>query len=144
MHERTTGHETTQRDGDRRDDGAWHGDLAVGGAGDLRRLHALGGVDVSAWRICGLDVRFSYGQPTRAGLFAVERQRLADADHDWGRLADSHGAVVPVTEFALPAERASEILELFPDLSLVAARASVLERDGVKLKVVDQVMPTPG
>lgn len=139
MDERPTHDEPTHND-----DRAWHGELAVGGAGDMQRLHALSGVDASAWRICGLDIRFSYGEPTRVGVFAVERQRLAEADHDWSRLAEMHGAVVPVTEFALPASRGAEILELFPDLSLVAARASAVEGDGVELKVVEQVMPAMG
>ena len=137
MHERTNDHDRAESA-----DHAWHGELAVGDAADMQRLHALSGIDAKAWRICGLDIRFSYGQPTRAGVFAVERQRLAEADHDWRRLADTHDAVLPVTEFALPAERAAEILKLLPDLSLVAARASVVERDGIELKVVEQVMPT--
>jgi hypothetical protein len=136
MDERQTQHQRTHDD-----DQVWHGELAVGGAGDMQRLHALSGVDASKWRICGLDIRFSYGEPTRVGVFAVERQRLAEADHDWSRLAKDHESVVPVTEFALPATRGAEILELFPDLSLVAARASAVERDGVELKVVEQVIP---
>lgn len=139
MHDRPTNDDPA-----RTADHAWQGELAVGDAADMQRLHALSGIDAKAWRICGLDIRFSYGQPTRAGVFAVERHRLAEADHDWSRLTDAHDAVLPVTEFALPAERAGEILELLPDLSLVAARASVVERDGVELKVVERVMPTPG
>jgi hypothetical protein len=93
------------------------------------------------WRICGLDIRLTYGEPTQVGLFAVERRRLAEVDDDWSRLAANHDAAVPVTEFALPASRGAEILALFPDLSLVAARATAVERDGVELKVTERVMP---
>jgi len=119
----------------------WQGDLAVGQTGDMQQLHALSGVDASTWKICGLDIRISYGQPTQVGVFAVERQRLAEVDNDWSRLAATHDAEVPVTEFALPASRGAEILALFPDLSLVAARASAVERDGVEFKVTERVMP---
>ena len=122
---------------------AWHGEFAVGETGDMQQLHAISGVDAREWRICGLDIRFSYGEPAGAGVFAVERHRLEAVGQDWGRLADAHDDVVPVTEFALPATRALEILELFPDLSLVAARAPAVEGAGVKLRVVDRVMPVP-
>jgi hypothetical protein len=122
---------------------AWHGEFAVAESGDLRRLHALCGIDAGRWRVCGLDIRFAYGEPAAARVFAVERDRLEAAGNDWRRLAEDHDDVVPVTEFALPATRAREILELFPDISLVAARGSTVEGEGVVLKVVDQVMPAP-
>lgn len=136
MHERHDRHESPSTR-----DHAWLGELSVGETGDITRLHALSGVDAGDWRICGVDIRFSYGEPTGAGVFAVERTRFAEADHDWERLAADHDDVVPVTEFALPAARAVEILELFPDLSLVAARAPATKGDGVELRVVDRVMP---
>ncbi len=120
---------------------AWHGEIAAVEAGDVRRLHLISGIDAEDWRICGLDIRFSYGEPSRAGVFAVERHRLEAAGHDWARLAAEHDDVVPVTEFALPATRAREILELFPDLSLVAARAPAVEGSGLAMRVADRVMP---
>lgn len=122
---------------------AWHGEFAVAEVGDVPRLHAIAGVDAGRWRICGLDIRFSYGEPSGAGVFAVERHRLEAADHDWARLAEAHDDVVPVTEFVLPATRAFEILELFPDITLVAARAPAVEGDGVALRVVERLMPVP-
>ena len=61
---------------------------------------------------------------------AVERDRLEAAGHDWARLAAEHDDVVPVTEFALPATRARAILELFPDLSVVAAPLNSLPSMG--------------
>lgn len=122
---------------------AWHGEFAVGETGDLQQLHAISGVDATKWRICGLDIRFSYGEPSGAGVFAVERHRFDAAGQDWGRLAETHEDVVPVTEFALPAARAMEILQLFPDISLVAARAPAAEGDGVEFRVTDRVLPVP-
>ena len=89
----------------------------------------------------GVDIRFSDGEPARAGVFAVERDRLEAAGQDWARLAADHDDVVPVTEFALPATRAREILELFPDLSLVAARAPAVEGEGLAMRVAERVMP---
>ncbi len=82
--------------------------------GDLRRLHEISGVDAGEWRICGLDIRISYGEPAGAGVFAVERHRLEAVDHDWGQLASDHHDVVPVTEFALPATRALEVPRALP------------------------------
>jgi hypothetical protein len=111
--------------------------------GDISRLHTISGVDAEDWRICGVDVSFSYGEPTGAGVFAVERHRLDAAGGDWARLAEEHDDVVPVTEFALPAIRAIAILELFPDISLVAARAPAVMGEGVQLKVVERVLPVP-
>ena len=122
---------------------AWHGEIAAAETGDLRRLHLISGIDAEDWRICGVDIRFSYGEPARAGVFAVERQRLEAAGQDWARLAAEHDDVLPVTEFALPATRAREILELFPDLSLVAARAPAVEGDGLAMRVAERVMPVP-
>jgi hypothetical protein len=122
---------------------AWHGEVAAAETGDVRRLHLISGIDAENWRICGVDIRFSYGEPSRAGVLAVERHRLDAAGQDWGRLAAEHDDVVPVTEFALPAERAREILELFPDLSLVAARASAVEGEGLAMRVAERVMPAP-
>lgn len=122
---------------------AWHGEIAATEAGDVRRLHLISGIDADEWRICGIDIRFSYGEPSRAGVFAVERHRLDAAGQDWARLAADHDDVVPVTEFALPAARAQEILELFPDLSLVAARASAVEGRGLAMRVAERVMPAP-
>jgi hypothetical protein len=122
---------------------AWHGEIAAAETGDLRRLHMISGIDAEDWRICGVDIRFSYGEPARAGVFAVERQRLEAAGQDWARLAAEHDDVVPVTEFALPASRAREILELFPDLSIVAARAPAVEGDGLAMHVAERVMPSP-
>lgn len=122
---------------------AWHGEIAAVETGDLQRLHRLSGIDPDVWRICGVDIRFAYGEPSRAGVFAVERHRLEDAGHDWARLAAEHEDVVPVTEFALPAQRAREILELFPDLSLVAARAPAVDGQGLEMRVAERVMPAP-
>jgi hypothetical protein len=120
---------------------AWHGEIAAAETGDVRRLHLISGIDAEDWRICGVDIRFSYGEPARAGVFAVERHRLEAAGQDWARLAAEHDDVVPVTEFALPAARAREILELFPDLSLVAARAPAVEGEGLAMRVAERVMP---
>ena len=120
---------------------AWHGEIAAAETGDVQRLHLISGIDADDWRICGVDIRFSYGEPARAGVFAVERQRLEAAGQDWARLAADHDDVVPVTEFALPATRAREILDLFPDLSLVAARAPAVEGKGLAMRVARQVMP---
>ena len=120
---------------------AWHGEIAVAETGDVQQLHLISGIDAADWRICGIDIRFSYGQPARAGVFAVERQRFDAAGQDWARLAADHDDVVPVTEFALPATRAREILELFPDLSLVAARAPAVDGKGLAMRVGEQLMP---
>jgi hypothetical protein len=120
---------------------AWHGEIAATETGDVRRLHLISGIDAEDWRICGVDIRFSYGEPARAGVFAVERYRLEAVGHDWARLAADHDDVVPVTEFALPAARAREILKLFPDLSLVAARAPAVEGEGLAMRVDERVMP---
>lgn len=120
---------------------AWHGEIAAVETGDVRRLHLISGIDADEWRICGVDIRFSYGEPARAGVFAVERHRLEAVGHDWAQLAADHDDVVPVTEFALPATRAREILELFPDLSLVAARASAVEGQGLEMRVAERLMP---
>ena len=103
----------------------------------------ISGIDPDEWRICGVDIRFSYGEPSRAGVFAVERSRFDEAGQDWARLAADHDDVVPVTEFTLPAARASEILGLFPDLSLVAARASAVEGEGLAMRVAERVMTVP-
>ncbi|MEX1295370.1 MAG: hypothetical protein AB1Z67_04280 [Candidatus Limnocylindrales bacterium] len=122
---------------------AWHGEFAVAETGDLRRLHALAGIDADAWRVCGLDIRFAYGEPVGVGVFAVERRRLEAVDDDWARLAADHDDVVPVTEFMLPPVRAMEILELFPEITLVAARGMAVEGEGLELRVVDRLMPVP-
>ena len=124
-------------------DNAWHGEIAAAETGDVRRLHLISGIDPDEWRICGVDIRFSYGEPSRAGVFAVERSRFDEAGQDWARLAADHDDVVPVTEFTLPAARASEILGLFPDLSLVAARASAVEGEGLAMRVAERVMTVP-
>lgn len=120
---------------------AWHGEVAAAETGDVQRLHLISGIDAENWRICGLDIRFSYGEPAGAGVFAIERERLEAAGQDWARLAAHHDDVVPVTEFALPATRAREILALFPDLSLVAARAPAVEGEGLAMRVAERVMP---
>lgn len=120
---------------------AWHGEVAATETGDVRRLHLISGIDADEWRICGVDIRLSYGEPAGAGVFAVERHRLEAVGQDWARLAADHDDVVPVTEFALPAARAREILELFPDLSLVAARAPAVEGEGLAMRVAERVMP---
>lgn len=120
---------------------AWHGEIAATETGDVDRLHLICGIDAAEWRICGVDIRFSYGEPSRAGVFAVERGRLDAVGQDWARLAAEHDDVVPVTEFALPATRAREILELFPDLSLVAARASAVDDRGLAMRVTERLMP---
>lgn len=122
---------------------AWHGEIAAAETGDVRRLHLISGIDAEHWRICGVDIGFSYGEPSRAGVFAVERHRLEAAGHDWARLAAEHDDVVPVTEFALPATRAREILQLFPDLTMVAARAPAVEGEGLAMRVAERMMPVP-
>jgi hypothetical protein len=120
---------------------AWVGDLHIDDPGNLERVYALGGVDPEQWRICGLDVRLSYGEGLRAGLFAVERERLHDADGDWGTVAENHDQRIPVTEFRLDPSAAQRLLALFPDITLVAANRKAVPTEGVELTVVESVMP---
>lgn len=120
---------------------AWVGDLEIQDPGDLHRLYELAGIDADRWRICGLDVRLSYGVGLRAGLFAVERERLHEADGDWGTVADNHDQRIPVTEFRLEPTAAQRLLALIPDVTLVAANRKAVPRDGVELTVVESILP---
>lgn len=120
---------------------AWVGDLHIDDPGNLERLYALSGIDAGRWRICGLDVQLSYGEGIRAGLFAVERERLHEADGDWQTVADNHDQRIPVTEFRLEPSAAQRLLALFPDITLVAANRKAVPTEGVELTVVESILP---
>jgi hypothetical protein len=118
---------------------AWVGDFEIEETGDLERLYALAGIDPEHWRVCGVDVRLSYGRGLHAGIFAVEVERLREAG-DWQGVSEQHDQRIPVTEFRLEPTAAHELLALFPDISLVAAQRHVVPRDGVELRVVESVL----
>jgi hypothetical protein len=120
---------------------AWVGDLAIDVPGNLERLYALSGIDADDWRICGLDLRLSYGHGLRAGLFAVRRERLNEVGGDWTAVADGNDQRIPVTEFRLEPLAAQRLLALFPDISLVAASRKAVPSDRVELTVVESIVP---